>query len=238
MTASRPIRHDYFFDAERKGRARSRLTFVSVALLGLVVTVLLDNALFRAAYVGPDQIGLVESKAWYQILRQTGDVRTWLIVASAIFAHAFWRAFGGNAPRIRLGGIITIALAPMISGLVAEILRAVIGRERPLSISGDSAGEFQGHVWRGAFAGIYHNGQWFDSSNLGLPSSHAAVAMAGAIATARAFPGSGFVLVPIALGCGITRMLSGRHFSSDVFLGIIVGWAIGSLTAAAFRRLR
>jgi len=238
MTASRPIRQDYFFDSERKGRARSRIVFISVAVLGLILTNLLDNAIFHVVYVGPDKDHFIESKAWYQILRQTGDVRTWLIVALAIFAHAFWRAFGGNSPRIRIGGILTIALAPIVTGLVAEILRAVIGRERPLSISGDSAGEFQGHVWRGAFAGIYHNGQWFDSSNLGLPSSHAAVAMAGAIATARAFPGSGFVLVPIALGCGITRMLSGRHFSSDVFLGIIVGWAIGSLTAAAFRRLR
>lgn len=234
MTASRPIRHDYFFDAERKGRARSRLVFVSVAVLGLVVTILLDNALFHVFYVGPDKIGLVESKAWYQILRQTGDIRTWLIVAFAIFAHAFWRAFGGNAPRIRLGGIVTIALAPIISGLVAEMLRALLGRERPLS----ETGEFQGHVWRHVFAGVYHDGSWFDSSNLGLPSSHAAVAMAGAIATARAFPGAGFVLVPIAIGCAITRMLSGRHFSSDVFLGIIVGWAIGSIVAAALRRLR
>jgi len=234
MTASRPIQKDYFFDSERKGRSRSRIFFVSVAVLGLIVTSLLDNWFFRVAYVGPERLGEVESRAWYQILRQTGDIRTWLIVALAIFAHAFWRAFGGNSPRIRLGGIITIALAPIVSGLFAEILRAVLGRERPLS----EAGEFQGHIWRHVFAGVYHDGRWFDVSNLGLPSSHAAVAMAGAIAVARAFPGSGFVLVPIAFGCAFTRMLSGRHFSSDVFFGIIVGWAVGSLTAAAFRRLR
>jgi membrane-associated phospholipid phosphatase len=234
MTASRPIRQDYFFDSERKGRARSRIVFASVAILGLIVTSLLDNALFRAVYVGPERLGEVESKAWYQILRQTGDIRTWLIIALAIFAHAFWRAFGGNSPRIRLGGILTIAIAPIVSGLCAEILRAVLGRERPLS----KAGEFQEHVWRHFFAGVYHDGRWFDVSNLGFPSSHAAVAMAGAIATARAFPGSGFVLVPIALGCAFTRMLSGRHFASDVFLGILVGWAIGALVAAAFRRVR
>ncbi len=234
MTASRPIRQDYFFDSERKGRARSRIVFISVAVLGLILTNLLDNAIFHVVYVGPDKDHFIESKAWYQILRQTGDVRTWLIVALAIFAHAFWRAFGGNSPRIRIGGILTIALAPIVTGLIAEILRAVLGRERPLS----ETGEFQGHVWRNLFAGVYHDGQWFDASNLGFPSSHAAVAMAGAIATARAFPGSGFVLVPIAIGCGFTRMLAGRHFSSDVFLGIIVGWALSALVAAAFRRVR
>ncbi|MBN8596782.1 MAG: phosphatase PAP2 family protein [Planctomycetes bacterium] len=234
MTASRPIRQDYFFDSERKGRARSRLTFFTFAILGLILTHLLDNTLFRAAYVGPDQIGIVESKAWYQILRQAGDIRTWLIVALAVFAHAFWRAFGGNAPRIRIGGIISIALAPIFSGILAEILRAILGRERPLS----ETGEFHGHLWRNAFAGIYHDGNWFDSSNLGFPSSHAAVAMAGAIAVARAFPGSGFVLVPVAVGCAFTRMLAGRHFASDVFLGMLVGWAVGALVSAAFRRLR
>lgn len=234
MTASRPIRQDYFFDSERKSRARARITFAAIALVGLLVTYLLDTPLFHALYVGDGRKGEVESKAWYQILRQTGDVRTWLIVALAIFAHAFWRAFGGNSPRIRLGSILTIALAPIFSGLIAELLRALLGRERPLS----ETGEFQGHVWRQLFSGIYHDGRWFDVSNLGFPSSHAAVAMAGAIATARAFPGSGIVLVPIAIGCGITRMLSGRHFSSDVFLGLVVGWAAGSVVAAAFRRVR
>lgn len=234
MTASRPIRHDYFFDSERKGRARARIVFVSVALLGLVITNLLDNMVFRAVYVGGTKVSFYESKAWYQILRQAGDARTWLIVALAIFGHAFWRAFGGNAPRIRFGHIIAIALAPIVSGLAAEFLRALLGRERPLT----EGGEFQGHVWRHVFAGVYHDGIWFDSSSLGLPSSHAAVAMAGAVATARAFPGSGWILVPVALGCGLTRMLAGRHFSSDVFLGVLVGWAAGTLVAAAFRRVR
>lgn len=234
MTASRPIRHDYFFDSERKGRTRSRIVFISVVVLGLIVTNLLDNTLFRMFFAGPVRLNELESKAWYQILRQAGDIRTWLIVALAIFGHAFWRAFGGNAPRIRFGHIIAIALAPIVSGLVAEVLRAVLGRERPLS----EGGEFQGHVWRHVLAGVYHDGTWFDVSNLGLPSSHATVAMAGAVATARAFPGSGWILVPVAIGCGFTRMLAGRHFSSDVFLGIVVGWAVGALLAAAFRRVR
>ncbi|MGH7244638.1 MAG: hypothetical protein ACREJD_14595, partial [Phycisphaerales bacterium] len=180
MTASRPIRHDYFFDSERKGRARSRIVFVTVALGGLIITNLLDSPLFHATYVGPDKVGDIESKAWYQILRQTGDIRTWLIIALAIFAHAFWRAFGGNAPRIRMGHIIGIALAPIVGGVFAEFFRAILGRERPLT----DAGEFQLHIWRHFFAGVYHDGRWFDVSNLGLPSSHAAVAMAGAVATA------------------------------------------------------
>lgn len=234
MTASRPIRQDYFFDSERKSRTRGRIAFATVALVGLLATSLLDTPLFHALYVGKDEDWIIESKAWYQILRQTGDVRTWLIVALAVFAHAFWRAFGGNSPRIRLGNILTIALAPVFSGVAAEFLRALFGRERPLS----ETGQFQDHVWRPFLSGVYHDKVWFDISNLGLPSSHAAVAMAGAIATARAFPGSGFVLVPVAVGCGITRMLSGRHFSSDVFLGFVVGWVAGSIVAAAFRRLR
>ncbi|MFO0859607.1 MAG: phosphatase PAP2 family protein [Phycisphaerales bacterium] len=234
MTASRGIRQDYFFDSERKSRVRSRLAFASVLLLGLVLTHILDNQLFKATYVGADQVAFTESRAWYQILRQVGDARSWLIVAAAGVAHAFWRAAQGQGTRARLGAMLAIFVGPVLGGLCAELLRAVLSRERPLSLDGT----FQGHVWDVPFSGVYSAGRWFDVSNLGLPSSHAAVAMAGAIAAARAFPGSGWILVPVAVGCGWTRMLSGRHFSSDVFLGLMVGWVAGNLAAALLRRIR
>lgn len=233
MSASRPIRHDYFFDSDKKSRTRSRVAFVLIAVFGLIIFNLTDRWLFERVYVGTEEIGEVESKAWYQILRQTGDIRTWIIVALAIGAHAFWRAFGGNAPRIRVGGIIGIVAAPIASGLVAEILRMILARERPLV-----AGIYRDHVWQGLFAGVYSDGKWFQISGLGLPSSHAAVAMAAAVATARAFPGSGWILVPVAIGCSWTRMLSGRHFASDVFLGMIVGWIVAVLVFASLRRVR
>lgn len=233
MTASRPIRHDYFFDSERKSRVRGRIAFAVIAVLGLVILNLMDRWLFERVYAGPDDLGEMESKAWYQILRQAGDIRTWLIVATAIGAHAFWRAFGGNAPRIRIGGTLSIAIAPIASGIVAEGARMVLARERPLV-----AGAFRDHVWQGLFAGVYSDGKWFQVSSLGLPSSHAAVAMAAAVAAGRAFPGTGWVLVPVAIGCAWTRMLSGRHFASDVFLGMLIGWLAGTIVFASLRRVR
>ncbi len=235
MSASRPIRQDYFFDSERKGRARARLAFVAIALFGMIVLHFLDRALFDATYAGPGKLGEVESKAWYQILRQAGDVRTWFIAALAIGAHAFWRAFGGNAPRIRLGGVIGIAVAPVVSGVLAEAVRAILARQRPLA---DPSGPYEHHVWQGLFSGIYNGEKWFVLGNLGLPSSHAAVAMAAAVACARAFPGSGWILIPVAIGCGWTRMLSGRHFATDVFLGWVIGWIVGAVVAGMLKRVR
>ncbi|MBS0190606.1 MAG: phosphatase PAP2 family protein [Phycisphaerales bacterium] len=233
MSASRHVRQDYFFESERRSRARGRAWILALAIFGLVATHLLDRWFFHAFYLGPAGAGQVESKAWYQILRQAGDVRAWIIVSLAIGAHAFWRAYGGSGQRLRLGGVIAITAAPMAAGIAAELFRMILARERPMA-----GGEYHDHAWRGLFAGVYSGGRWFDLGELGLPSSHAAVAMAGAVACARAFPGTGWVLVPVAIGCSWTRMATGRHYASDVFLGMIIGWAAGAILASFLRRIR
>jgi len=42
----------------------------------------------------------------------------------------------------------------------------------------------------------------------------------------RVYPGAGLVALAVAVGCGWTRMIAGRHFLSDVLIGAVVGYAV------------
>lgn len=245
MTRGPTIKHDYFFATQRRDRTRRRIAIALLALSALLIAFLADRWFFFTFYVEAARLGEFESKAWYQILRQTGDVRTWLIVALALAAHTIYRQFSGNGRALRAGSVIAVFAAPAAAGILAELLKLILGRERPAEeVMVEQGGqllkslEYQGHVWRGLFAGIYHDGQWFNASNLGLPSSHAAVSMAAAVTLSRLFPGTGVVLLPVALGCSLTRLWAGRHFASDVVLGMIVGWLAAVLVMRLLRRVR
>lgn len=68
---------------------------------------------------------------------------------------------------------------------------------------------------------------------MGLPSSHVAVAFGGAFALTHLWPRAGWVMVPLAVGCALTRVLVGQHFLSDIAGGAIVG----ALACAAIVRV-
>lgn len=227
MSTRSTSRHASYFPSERKALLRRRLIGLGLALLAFALLHLLDRWLFLALKV--ENLGEVESKAWYQILRQTGDVRTWLLVALVLASHMLWSNLRAlPVPRIHPGAIAGIVASPIIAGLIAELLKLILGRERPAD---SQTGEYQHYVFKGLMRGFV------DSSNLGLPSSHAAVAFGAAFILGRAFPGAGLILIPVAAGCALTRMLAGRHFATDVVLGAIVGWLSALLVARALRRL-
>lgn len=57
-----------------------------------------------------------------------------------------------------------------------------------------------------------------------MPSSHAAVAFGGAWAVALLWPRLKGLALFLACGCGVTRMLTGDHFLSDVVAAGLLGW--------------
>src|SRR5690606_34907010 len=69
----------------------------------------------------------------------------------------------------------------------------------------------------------------FSSSGLGMPSSHAIVAFGSAAMLSRLFPRAWPIWWALAWGCGLTRVLHGRHFVSDVVLAAIVGWLVAAI---------
>ncbi|NQX96213.1 MAG: phosphatase PAP2 family protein, partial [Erythrobacter sp.] len=61
-------------------------------------------------------------------------------------------------------------------------------------------------------------------ANLAFPSSHAAVAFGGCLMMAYFMPRARIFLILLAIGCGISRMLVGAHFATDVYVAGLIGW--------------
>jgi membrane-associated phospholipid phosphatase len=116
-----------------------------------------------------------------------------------------------------------LLFSPAVAGGVAEVLKIVLRRERPGLHEG-------GYVFR-PFAD-----RLFDTRDLGLPSSHTMVAFGGAAILARLFPRTAPVAYLVAAGCGLSRVMAGAHFASDVMVGALAGWLVGALLWQYFGR--
>jgi membrane-associated phospholipid phosphatase len=178
----------------------------------LVLAFTLDGCAYPRLYVGYLDKARLESRDWYRTFRVAGSLYPWLLIATAIalagLASGRTRA---SAAGSRAG--VMIFLAAAFSGLVAEIGQVIFGRLRP-----DAALE-QGRHFKGLLE------RFRDSGALGFPSSHTAVAFGAAVAVGRFWPGAGWVALAAAAGCGLTRLLAGAHYISDVYAGAVVGYA-------------
>lgn len=191
----------------REARLRTRRTLVTVAvvLFVFIAASVLDH--WAYFFFKSGDTPRVEGRDWYRLLRVMGYLPTWLIVALAA-----WLLSKKEAIATRISMTLSILAGATLSGAAAELLKLIIARERP--------GEDGRYVFRGLFAGFA------DGSNLGLPSSHAAVAFGGAIALALARPVLGPLAIVLAAGCAWTRLLSGDHFLSDVTGAALLAYAV------------
>ncbi len=164
---------------------------------------LLDFPLLHALY--HDSLQHIEDHDWYRLLRIIGYMGTWIIVGSVYIVHDRHQHRG-----------LAVFFSALLAGALAELLKLIIARERPVGPDGIQPGLYH---FRGLFAGFQ------DGSGLGFPSSHAAVAFGGCLMLACFLPRAKTLLFCLALGCGITRMLSGAHFATDVMGGALLGWA-------------
>lgn len=219
-------------DQPARPRLWPLLTWVAVTA-GFVAVSLLDRAIyFGLRWQASPGVKPLEARDWYQFLRQVGYLPTWIVIGAAIVLFDA-RGGGKDSPSPGSQGFpwtaarrgVALMLGAGLSGAAAEILKLLIGRERPEG----PGGVFQGYVFRPLLDGFR------DGSNLGLPSSHAAVAFGGAFVLMRLFPGVWPAVLAAALGCGLSRLLAGAHFASDVYAAALVAYAC---TAGVCRLLR
>ncbi|MBX3322304.1 MAG: phosphatase PAP2 family protein [Phycisphaeraceae bacterium] len=194
---------------ERRMARRAMLKRAGVLLLIGVVLLWLDGVLHALLAVGPEHKARLEGKDWYQMFRAAGYLPTWLLIGGTIVLWE-WRK-RGRAP---LGAGVLIGA--VVSGLIAEGLKVVFGRHRPDADGAMDWNPFLGAIW---------NPQEF-GSNLGLPSSHVAVAFGAALVIWRLLPGAGGLALLAACGCAVTRLLAGAHSASDVYVGVLVAWGV------------
>ena len=174
-----------------------------IAVAAFVLAHLLDGLAFE--YV---RYAEVNSQDWGRMFRITGFLPTWLLAAIALALHDRDRV-----PRFRRANLLFFA--PALSGLAGEILKITIRRLRP--------GETGEYMFR-----AYSERPW-SSSGFGLPSSHAVIAFGAAAILSRLFPRAWPIWWLFAWGCGLTRILHGKHFVSDVVGAAIVGWLVAAL---------
>jgi membrane-associated phospholipid phosphatase len=152
----------------------------------------------------------------YHAIKSFGTVWVSAAVAAALVIGPLLQP---DTTRVRAGlrrGVLMF-LAPATAGLIAEALKLITRRQRP---------EFaDGHM-------SFRLENFWSTSGLGLPSSHAAVAAAGAMVLAILWPRWRWVWVALGTCCVLGRVLSGAHFVSDAVLGVLAGLCAGRAVIA------
>lgn len=198
-----------------------------LVLTAMVIVVAISHAVDEQTYHAMYE-PRAEIHDWYQALRAAGYMPTWLVVGLCLLAADL-----RSLPRRRTSAGwwrrgVGVVCSPLAAGGLAELCKLLISRERPAPLV-EGVRVYQGYVfkpWDPA------NGLWggfSDGSNLGLPSSHAAVAVAGAFAIGRVAPGAVWPAMIFGIGCCVTRLLNGAHFLSDVLMGAGLGYALAWL---------
>jgi membrane-associated phospholipid phosphatase len=143
---------------------------------------------------------------------------THLVLLSAALLAVGW---GVGWARVTAAGWQTL-LTHGLAGLLTNALKHFIGRPRPR---------------------LVHSGGWLwmPSMEAGLdsfPSGHTAASFAVATVLARRFPMGAVLFFGIAGFVGLSRVLRGSHFVTDVAGGILFGILAGSLCARPLREWR
>ncbi len=153
----------------------------------------------------------------------------WMLFGSAfIFLSTFMAAGRVEGARRRFQALYTSQIAlylfttVALSGLSANLIKRAIGRARPIQF------EEWGVFGFSPFAGNAR----FES----FPSGHATTIGALFMALALLLPRYRAVLAMLAVWLGMTRVMVGAHYPSDVTAGLAFGAWFSLLIAIAFSR--
>jgi len=201
--------------------SRRVAVFLAASAALFAVTSLLDGPVYRAAE--PLEPSLFNTTDASSLFRMAGFFPTWVLVSLALVLVDSGRKDAVNRPVRARGGLLLASV--VLSGLVTEVLKLLLRRERPDAHAGR-------YVFR-AFAE-----RPFDSGNLALPSSHASIAFGAAFLLSFLYPRAAPVWLLLATGCAAARVLLLSHFLSDVTLSAIVAFACAWAVWAWSRRAR
>jgi membrane-associated phospholipid phosphatase len=177
---------------------------LAITLAFLVIPAMGDQWAYSHLYIAK-----VYDRDWAMALRAAGTLYVWIPVALIIWLVQREQ----DAPAAKRRALLVLG-SPVLAGLLCEIMKLLIRRERP----DVAAGEWVFRGW---------SDHPFSSAGLATPSSHTMVAFGAATMLARMYPRARWVFYVIAWGCAATRVLSHGHYLSDVTFGALLGWAVG-----------
>lgn len=193
-------------DRGTNDRIRGVLTFIIVSAIVVSLALTLDG--WVLAHVHDD---IARRKDWHRLLRIVGFLPSWLLAGAVLFLIDRSRP-PSSSPRSSLSRGAYISIVVIAAGLGAEALKLLLRRLRPHGSADYVFRAFWDHP--------------LSTTDLGLPSSHAMVAFAGAFAMCRLVPEAKVVWIALAAGCAMTRLLDGSHFLSDVAVAGLAGYAV------------
>lgn len=133
----------------------------------------------------------------------------WVVLALLLRQR---HGFTKTALRRARACVLLVMASVALSGLLANILKQVIGRARPMTDGGAEVYQF--------------NLLAFDPAWASFPSGHATTSMAMMIALAMILPRHALACIAIGLLGAVTRVQLGVHWASDVAAGITLGVAV------------
>lgn len=202
--------------------ALRRVIITTIAfVLGLVLALACDApALDWMRQVGFPQLKLrFEPQTWWRAGYMYGTLWIWACITLVVIVDQF--ATHSSVPRGRLWLLALLPLAAAaLGGGLADALKPFLCRMRPE------------HALAPA---LYHYADFLknfpNGSGLGLPSSHAAVAAAGATGLWLLYPRWGWIAGIFAMLTCASRVAAGAHYPSDVYVGAWTGYASALILA-------
>lgn len=165
------------------------------------------DPLFRGAIAGWRTPGVRAAMEWVTLFGQ-GWVLGAIGLAVALIAHRL-----GRHELVRAGLVAVPAL--MVSGLLARVVKILVGRPRPGVVD----------------QGLAHWGPSLAAGYNSFPSGHATAAFTLAAVLATAAPSWRPALYGLAALIAFSRVAVDAHFVSDVVAGGLLGWAAGRVAS-------
>jgi len=198
-------------------------------LVGLGLALAWDRAVYlHVAVKSPQRLDALNSADWYRTLRIVGAPWLWMFVAAILVLYDAGK--GERAARrsntdpgllrgasAALRRATFLLLSSLLSGAAAEVVKALVGRYKPDSEGTD--GYFR-------FASLHERFVEWKWNDLGLPSSHVALAFGACFAMSILFPRAKGVFLTMAIGCALTRLLVGAHFLSDTYAALLLAYCV------------
>ncbi|MFI2237810.1 phosphatase PAP2 family protein [Streptomyces chrestomyceticus] len=150
-----------------------------------------------------------DTPGWVHSLA-AGGTEGGILLLMALAVLGWWRSRKGEERLVALAILVPIATA--VAYLVSEVVKSFVNEERPCrAVAGAAA----------SIVPCPPPGDW------SFPSNHSTIAAALAVGIVFAWRALAWLVLPIALLTGFSRVFVGAHYPHDV----VAGLALGTLTA-------